>query len=149
MDTAFSSVVEEEPEHEVGALTSMCAVEQVGNSGLNEICTVEEIRRLKIGVDSGAASSLWRRDLCKYYSTQKTEKTGTKYATATVITLDTPPLSKTRFLLVFFHLSQVDGWPRPRPDARVLTRFSTDSLPDLSRRHGESFVGVSVFQPRE
>ena len=40
--------------------------------------------------------------------------------------------------------AQVGGCPRPRPAARVLTRFSTASWPDLSRRRGESFVGVSV-----
>ena len=31
-----------------------------------------------------------------------------------------------------------------RPAARVLTRFSTDSRPDLPRRRGESFVRVGV-----
>ena len=51
---------------EVGGLTSLCAVDHMGNDGLKEICAVEEIKRINIGVDSGAAASVWPRDLCKY-----------------------------------------------------------------------------------
>ena len=54
-----------------------------------QICAVEEIRRVKIGVDSGAAVSVWPRDLCKDYPTgahhtlnRLKKNTGTKNETA-------------------------------------------------------------------
>ena len=66
---------------EDGGLTNLCAVEHMGNDGLTEICAVEEIRRIKIGVDPGAAASLAKRSLQRLPH-EKTEKTGTKCATA-------------------------------------------------------------------
>ena len=53
----------------------------MGNNVLKGIRAVEEIKRVKIGVDSGAAASVWPRDLCKDYPAKKTEKTGAQYAT--------------------------------------------------------------------
>ena len=56
----LASVAEmEELEKEVGGLTSLCAVEHLGNDGSKEICAVEEIWRLKISVDSGSGASVW------------------------------------------------------------------------------------------
>ena len=72
----------EEPGKEVRGLTNLCAVERMGNYGLKQICAVEEIRRIEISVDLGAAAPVWPRDLCKYNPTKKTENMGTKYATA-------------------------------------------------------------------
>ena len=54
----------------------------MGKNGLRQICAVKEIRRINIGVHSGAAASIWSRDCCKDYYTKKTEKTGTKDALA-------------------------------------------------------------------
>ena len=75
---------EQQPEQEVGGLVYVCSVE-VASEGEEDLCPVEEAtepRRVVIGVDSGAAASVWPRDLCAYYPTKRTDKTGVKYATA-------------------------------------------------------------------
>ena len=59
----------------------MCAVEHMGNDGLKEICTVEEIKRIRICVESGTAASVWQNEILKNYTTKNTEKTGTKSET--------------------------------------------------------------------
>ena len=60
----------------------MCSLE-IADGEVGKICVLEEeTRKVTIGVDSGAAASVWPRNLCKDYPTKRTEKTGLKYATA-------------------------------------------------------------------
>ena len=76
----IASVTEEEPEKEVGGLTSFCAVEHMGKHDMKEICAVEEIRRIKICVEFGAAASVWPRDLCKDYPHEELGKSQARSA---------------------------------------------------------------------
>ena len=81
---------DEEPEHEVGGLASVCGIEYTESDSDErddefELCAIDEVaglRRVGIGVDSGAAASVWPRELCADYPTVRTDKTGMKYATA-------------------------------------------------------------------
>ena len=60
----LASVAEtEESEKEVGGLSTLCGVERTGDNGLRQSCALEEIRRIKIGVDSGAAASKFGQEI--------------------------------------------------------------------------------------
>ena len=65
MDTT-SSAVDEEPEKEVGRLTSLCAVEHTGNNGLTEICAVEE---------TCESRSAWTQELQRPFGQEISAKT--------------------------------------------------------------------------
>ena len=61
----------------------ICAVEDAKKESAKEKeKEISQIRKVSIGVDSGAAVSVWPKDLCADYPTRKTKATGTKYATA-------------------------------------------------------------------
>ena len=77
----FASVAEaQKPEKEVGGLSTLCAVERMSNVGMKQISAVEEIRRIKIGTQE--QQHQFGQEISAKTPTKKTEKTGTKYATA-------------------------------------------------------------------
>ena len=87
-DGTYLSSLEEntEPEGEhkaagdLSGLVYLAAVSFQDTAG--EIHAIEQTRRVNIGVDSGAAASVWPRALCADYPTKQTNKSGVKYATA-------------------------------------------------------------------
>ena len=85
--TQLSAITQEEtePETEVGGLVCLNMVQPKDRaSSINEPTSIDGLRSIRIGIDSGAGVSVWPKELCQDYPTRETEASRNKvsYASA-------------------------------------------------------------------